>query len=189
MCQENEELRKIVEDWHTFGCESKKNGEDLVINIQKTVIDPLKQFQGAFAEMKNALKRKEQLQNDCLKYNQKVQKYSDKEKTSNNLVKLEAAKNSLGLAQEEYQVQQDVLARELPLFIESRIDYFQPSLAAFIRSETQYWGDNVQSFNDHNSTIAATNFTSADITRLQQQRLNSINTLSIVTNREISSKH
>jgi hypothetical protein len=183
-CQEEEELRSVVEEWHTFTCESNKNGEDFATNIHKTVLEPLKRLQMAFHEMKASIKRYEQLKSDCFKYRNKEEKYSNKEKTSNNLVKLKNIRESLATAQQDFQIESQLLNREIPLFIERRIDYFQPSLAALIRSEAQYWGNNVTSFNDHNSMILdLNNYKLNDYSQKQSQRLATISSLSIVADK------
>ena len=74
-----------------------------------------------------------------------------------------------------------MLRREVPLFVESRISYFQPSLASLISSEGVYWGDNVKSFNDHSAMLGAhssSNWT--QYSQRQTQRMAEINSLSIV---------
>jgi len=181
LCQEEEQLRSVVEEWHTFTCETNQNGEDFATNIHKTVLDPLKRLQNAFHEIKTSIKRYEQLKTDCLKYKNKVQKYSDKEKTSHNILKLKNATELLANAQQDYELETQLLNKEIPLFIDRRIDYFQPSLAALIRSEALYWGNNVTSFNDHNSMILNQNdFKLNDYNQKQSQRLATINALSIV---------
>ncbi|CAG2119736.1 unnamed protein product [Medioppia subpectinata] len=183
LCQEDSQLRQVVEEWHTFTIESIKNGEELATIMRKTVIEPLKTWQMAFIEMRAAIKKYEQMRCDLQKLNQKKQKYTEKEKTSQNIVKLMNITEKLSNTQQDYNIETQVLNRDIPLFIESRVDYFQPSLAALIRSETQYWGSNVTSFKEHNSMINDKNdFTTADYCKRQSQRLDQINKLSIVSN-------
>ena len=184
LCQEEEQLRSVVEEWHTFTIESIKNGEEFATTIQKTIREPLKRWQNAFNEIKAAIKRYEQLKCDLIKYNNKKQKYSEKEKTSNNILKLKNATESLANTQNDYHLMTQTLNKEIPLFIERRIDYFQPSLAALIRAEAQYWGSNVTSFSDHNSMLKNnTDFKLNDYSQRQSQRLTTINGLSIVANK------
>ncbi|XP_054165868.1 bridging integrator 3-like [Oppia nitens] len=184
LCQEEEQLRSVIEEWHTFTIESIKNGEEFATTIQSTVIEPLKRWQSAFNEVRACLKRYDQLKNDLNKYNYKKQKYTEKEKTSQNILKLNNICESLTTTQKEYNLETQVLNREIPVFIESRIDYFQPSLAALIRSEAHYWETNVSSFKEHDSMITDRNNDSKrnDYYKRQSQRLEQINSLSIVDN-------
>ncbi|CAG2170399.1 unnamed protein product [Oppiella nova] len=183
LCQEDQHLRSVVEEWHTFTIESIKNGEEFATTIHKTAIEPLKRWKMAFNEIRNGIKRYEQIKCDLNKYNHKKQKYSEKEKTSHNILKLKNVEEELKNTQQEYNIETQVLNRDIPLFIESRIDYFQPSLAALIRSEAQYWGSNVTSFNEHNSMITdKKDFATNEYCRRQSQRLDQINRLSIVSN-------
>ena len=183
LCQEEEQLRSVVEEWHTFTIESIKNGEEFATTIHQTVVEPLKRWQNGFNEIRAALKRYEQLKSDLIKYNNKRQKYSEREKTSHNILKLKNATESLQNTQNDYHLATQTLNKDIPLFIDRRIDYFQPSLAALIRSEAQYWGSNVTSFSDHNSMIKdKTDFRAHEYSQRQSHRLNEINGLSIVAN-------
>jgi len=183
LCQEDPHLRSVVEEWHTFTVESINNGEQFATIIRKTVTEPLKTWQKAFNEVKDCVKRYEQLRSNLAKYNQKKHKYTEKEKTSHNILKLKNISEDVTNTQQEYNIETQVLNRDIPLFIDSRVDYFQPSLAALIRSEAQYWGSNVTSFNDHNSMITDRNdFKTNDYCVRQSQRLDQINRLSIVSN-------
>ena len=183
LCQEEDQLRSVVEEWHTFTIESIKNGDEFATSIHKTITEPLKRWQNAFNEIKASIKRYEQLKSDLVKYNIKKQKYSEREKTSNNILKLKNVTESLANAQSQYHSETQILNKEIPLFIDRRIDYFQPSLAALIRSEAQYWGSSVTSFSDHNSMIRENNeFRANDYCERQSRRLADINSLSIVAN-------
>lgn len=180
-CQENENLRNIVQDWHTINRETFKNNEDFVYNIQKTLIEPLKQLQNCYGDIRAEVKKYEQIQQDCNKYCQKVQKYSEKEKTSQNLVKLIEAKKNLSSAEEDLKTQLSILQREIPLFTELRVDFFQPCLASLIRSEALFWGDNVKAFANQSCTDESqTKFNLTQYSKDQRDRLSQISSLSIV---------
>lgn len=180
LCQQEDQLRSVVEEWHTFTIESIKNGEEFATSIHLTITEPLKRWQMASNEIKASIKRYEQLKSDLIKYNNKKQKYSEREKTSNNILKLKNVTESLANAESQYHSETQLLNKEIPLFIERRIDYFQPSLAALISSEAQYWGSSVTSFRDHDSMIRDNGL--SDYCQRQSQRLADINSLSIVAN-------
>lgn len=122
LCQQHEtELRMLVEDWHSYNSETAHHGEDFVLNLQKTIVDPLKKFQGAYSEVKVAIKKRDQLHQECQKFTAKIAKFKEKEKTAQNIVKIDQAKNAQTSAEEDFQQQNDLLLHELPLFLDSRV--------------------------------------------------------------------
>jgi len=179
--QENDDLKAQIEEWHTFSCEVAQIGEDLALNLHKILIGPLKKYQSACHEVKQGVKKRENMVANCQKLSQKVSKYETKEKTGQNVVKLETTKNNLSKAQEELQEQTELLLQEVPLFVEKRIEYFQPSLEGLIRSEVIFWGDMVKSFGTHESMIANKDLDPVQIATNQQNRMQQISNLIITS--------
>lgn len=70
---------------------------------------------------------------DQKRFQGKVAKYKDADRTSTNLIKLNDHQSRLAQTTSDLNTLKEVLERELPAFIQRRIDYTQPSLAAYIR--------------------------------------------------------
>lgn len=148
LCQQYEpELRSLTEEWHTFNCQATKSADDLNSNIHKIIIDPVKRLQLAYKEIRNQLKKRDAVYQDIVNLNAKVAKLSEKDKTGPNLVKLETAKQQLAAANEDFARQSRLLEQEVPEFVDARIDFFQPSLEGFVRSEALFWGDTLDGMN------------------------------------------
>ena len=125
------------------------------------------------------VKRHEQLICDNNKYAQKVAKYKDAERTSTNIIKINDYQSKLAQAQSDLNMLRSVLERELPLFLEKRVDYFQPSLAAFISSQILYSSNRLsalEQFQEVNDQL-----TDAERQENQSKLFDSIDSLSIVT--------
>ncbi|XP_072033642.1 bridging integrator 3-like [Amphiura filiformis] len=108
-------------------------------NSSVTMVDPMKKFSTIFPSIYLALKKREQALQEFGRCTAKVQKYEDKERTGQNLAKLEASKKALDTAQEVYEKQHQELMDAMPQFFEGRIDYFQPCFEALIKSQIAYY--------------------------------------------------
>ncbi|XP_023233579.1 uncharacterized protein LOC111633270 [Centruroides sculpturatus] len=113
----------------------------------------------------------------------KVQKLDEKEKTGDNIVKLEIAKQALENANEEFKTQDSELKKILPYLYEFRIEYFQPSLEALICGQVDYVGEKTKAFNATMCTLREKNKPDNGMLMQQQQRLAAIRGLSIVADR------
>ncbi|KFM72854.1 Bridging integrator 3-like protein, partial [Stegodyphus mimosarum] len=180
LCHDEEKLRSLVEEWHSFISQANAFDEDLVLVTRRTVVEPLKKFQGVFADTRGALKKREQAMQDCVKANQKVQKLEEKEKTGANIVKLEAARQNLANLEEDFRGQDRVLKSELPLLYEGRIEYFQPCLEALIKAQVEHSGNSANLFKDTIPSLNSFTFSDMELMELQNQRLSEIHSLSIV---------
>lgn len=112
----------------------------------------MNKFQIILNELKNAIKRYEQLISDGQKLTQKVQKYKSSERTASNLLKLNQYEKSLEEVQKDCSHLSQLLQRELPMFMQRKVEYFQPSLTAFISSQV-YYCQKISSLIDENNLI------------------------------------
>ncbi|RWS12343.1 Bridging integrator 3-like protein, partial [Dinothrombium tinctorium] len=186
LCQQySAELRTLIEEWHSFNAQCSRLGEDYAFCVQKVVVDPLKRFEAAVNEIRNVLKKREHLRNECVKLNAKLNKLIEKEKTGQNLVKLEHTRNSLSKAEEELKQQNELILREVPDFIDYRINYFQPTLEALIKAQTYFWGESAENYNQHFSLSSEqlgplSKGSLKEYKQNQMKLLNQISSLSIV---------
>lgn len=183
LCQQHEpDLRLLTEEWHTFNCQSTKCADDLNVNVQRIIVDPVKKLQQAYKEIRILLKKRDHCHQEIVAHSAKVAKLSEKEKTGPNLVKLEQAKQALAAAQEEFTKQNNLIEQELPAFVDARIDYFQPSLEGFVRSEALFWGDTLNAMNSKYMTTVLTERVPSwnEYTNDQEKLMNQLSSLSIV---------
>lgn len=144
LCQQHEpQLRELTEEWHTFNRQLTNCTDDLNINIQLIVLEPVKRLQLAFKEVRALLKKRDHCHSEIESYSNKVAKLSTKEKTGPNLVKLEQIKQQLAAHEQEFAKYNQLIMDQLSPFIDARIDYFQPCLEGLVRAEALYWGDTI----------------------------------------------
>lgn len=183
ICQEEQQLREILEEWHSFVSEANPVDEDLVLAARRTVVEPIKRFQGIFSEYRNALKKREQISQEYAKVSSKVQKLQEKEKTGANYVKIETAKQNLRSLEEDFKKQDKILRDELPQMYEGRIEYLQPCLEALIKAQVQHSGDIAKITSQNLSNLNEFTYSDLELQEIQQQRLSSIQGLSIVADK------
>lgn len=135
---QDESTRCIIEDWHSFASQSSTIGDEYVITLQKTLIDPIKRLKKAFAELRAAIKIHDSKQLDLIRCQKKVSSYVDKEKTGANLVKLEESKKMLSSAQNNFARSTQVLLNDLSKFITGSVEMLKPLLEAFIAAEVSW---------------------------------------------------
>lgn len=176
---EVEKFNLFIDKFSHFINELSKNREDLSTIITRTFIEPLKKFQNALNEMKNAIKRYEQLIIENNKLIQKVAKYKDMERTSSVIVKLNDYQSKLTQNQSDVKTLKNLLEQELPMLLQRRIDYLQPSLAAFISSEILYSGNNLSALKEMEQV--SSQLTDTERSEMQNKLFDSIDSLSIVT--------
>lgn len=134
----DEIMRSIVEEWHSFAFVSNTVGDEYVITLQKTLIEPLKQLKLAFAELRSAIRLHDSIQFDVIKFQRKVASYSDKEKTGANLVKLQESKQALSASQREFSKRTQQLVNDLSKFLSGSVEMLQPLLEGFIAAEVAW---------------------------------------------------
>jgi len=146
LCHDDEELKKIAEDYQSVAYQMGHCTDDLVQLSQKTVVEPMKKLTTEFEAITAAIKRRNLALADAQKCQAKYEKLAKAEKTGANVVKAEAAKKAYQSAKDEFDHQNRLLVMELPQFYEKRVDYFQPCLQALIRSQVDYYGETTRLF-------------------------------------------
>lgn len=135
----NDELmRNIVDEWSSFATVSSSIGDEYVISVQKSLIEPLKQLKQAYAGLRSAIRLHDSIQLDVIKFQRKVAQLSDKEKTAPNLVKLQEVKQSLIASQREFARRTDLLVQDLTRFMAGSVEMLQPLLEGFIAAEVAW---------------------------------------------------
>jgi hypothetical protein len=120
-------------------------------------------------EFRLAFKKREELQNKITKIKERVSKLEHKvgcvigeeficlsktkklingtlneliqEKTGHNLVNLQKHKTQLEAMENELRDHNELLKKELPSFLDTRIDLIQPTLESYTKSKVLFWGE------------------------------------------------
>ncbi|XP_041368979.1 bridging integrator 3-like [Gigantopelta aegis] len=138
LCQNEDGLQHQVTEWDHAVTKLDMHMQEMNTVAQKTVIDPMKKFNSIFASVQAAIKKREQSLQEFQKCKAKVDKYSDRDRTGQNIVKLDSSKKMLALAKEDFETQNSQLSEDLPKLYDSRIDYFQPCLEALIKAQVTH---------------------------------------------------
>lgn len=146
VCQESNELKTLCENYSTVMYQMGHATEDLTELSQRTVVEPMKKLSNEFPSIQAALKRRDQTLQEVQRNQQKLDKLLKLERTGPNIVKTEQMRKTFHLSREDFEKQNRLLLLELPQFYEKRVEYFQPSLQALIRSQVDYYGENTRLF-------------------------------------------
>ena len=76
-----------------------------------------------------------------------LEKMKDKERTGTNVARTEQLKRSLSTMECDFKQANKQLLNDMTTLLELRADYIEPSLLAFIRAETNYYGECTKLFN------------------------------------------
>jgi hypothetical protein len=136
-----EELARILKSLESHRVE-------LATNIVKTTIEPMKKFYGIFPSVNSGVKKREQCLQEYMRLKGKVDKYKDKEKTPQNLSKLEQYEKELDIATADYEAQNSLMLEGLPQLWEDRVTYFEPCFEALQRSQVDYYSKCCQAYGD-----------------------------------------
>lgn len=146
LCQEDDYLRKMAEDYQSVVYQMGHTTDDLVQLSQKTVVEPVKKLTSEFAAIGAALKKRDAALTDYIKCQARLEKLLKQEKTGTNVVKMKQAEKTMKQSKDDFDSLNRLLLLELPQFHEKRIDYFQPCLQALIRSQVDYYGETTRLF-------------------------------------------
>lgn len=75
------------------------------------------------------------------------EKMKDKERTGTNVARTEQLKRNLATIETDFKTANKQLLNDMNCMLELRADYIEPSLLAFIRAETNYYGECTKLFN------------------------------------------
>lgn len=171
----DETMRNTIEDWHSFAFATTTIGDEYVITLQKTLIEPLKQLKQAFADIRSAIRLHDAIQLDVIKFQRKVATYSDKEKTGANLVKLQEAQQALAASQKEFARRTQLLITDLTKFLSGSLEVMRPLLEGFIAAEVAWVRTSKRSLD--NKAFAAESH--ADRLKEIEESFKALNALSI----------
>lgn len=174
-----DEVHLVIDKWKQMATNNGANRKDVITITNKTIIDPLQKYHIALNEVKNVIKKYEQLLIDSQRYAQKVTKYKACERTSTNLLKLNEYEQLLENARKDSNHLRLLLEKELPLFYQKRIEYFQPSLISFIGSQIYYFQKCFALIEDFN--LVERDYSEKALQDSQTDALKAIDSLSIVS--------
>ncbi|XP_059488801.1 bridging integrator 3-like [Neocloeon triangulifer] len=145
-CQKNEKFRGVVEEYATVTTEMSKTVQETGKVYQKTVVDPMKKYNGEFSNVSSFIHKRDTSIADARKLENKIKKLQDKEKSTANIAKQQMLKKSLEQAIVEAQTTHKRLLAELHTFHELRGQYLTPSLQSIIQNQTEYYGTSLRLF-------------------------------------------
>ena len=111
---------------------------ELNSNVRKVFVDPMKKFTTNFALVNNAIKRREQSLNEFVKYNNRREKFLEKENHVQS-GKFDANERYLALAKADFERRNKKLLEELPKFFDCRMTYFMLCFEGLVKSERDYF--------------------------------------------------
>lgn len=173
LCQLEPEFHKQVEEWNRTVEKHTHDTRELNSTVHKTLAEPVKKLTGVFPNIDIAIKKREQSLQEYRKSQAKLEKYQERERTGQNIVKLEASKKSLVTAKDDFTAQNNSLKEDVPKLVDMRIDYIQPSLEALVRAQVAQNNESVKLFKELSETIGVKDNTTV------QQTLAEIRALSI----------
>lgn len=138
LCQTEPQLCTQVTEWDRSLDKQQLCMKELNATVQKTVLEPMKKFNSIFPSIQTAVKKREQSLQEYNKCQAKLEKHQGRERTGQNVVKLDASRKSVLSARDDFETQNSNLMEDLPKLIEGRVDYFQPSLEALIKAQVGY---------------------------------------------------
>ncbi|GFO25779.1 Bridging integrator 3-like [Plakobranchus ocellatus] len=180
--QMEEKLKWQIDEWDASMTKMEMHMIDRNVKLHRTVLEPLKKYVSIFPYAQVAVKKRDQCLQEFQKCQDKVSKYQERDRTGQNTVKLEMAKKALNTAQTDFTTQNDALMTDIPKMIDSRTDYFQPSLEAHIKSEVKFTTEAVKVYGELSNLMNGHKQQSRhDYASLIQQALTELKALSITT--------
>ncbi|XP_065659556.1 bridging integrator 3 [Hydra vulgaris] len=148
-------------------------------NIQKSFVDPMKKFTSNFALVNNAIKRRDQSLSEYTKYNNRREKFLEKESQSG---KFDANERYLALAKADFERRNIKLMEELPKFFDCRSTYFMLCFKELVKSEHDYFSKSREIFEQLAEKVDCPieQLTEEEYREETSKRLADIRTLSIV---------
>ena len=144
---DDENFRVLAEEYHSV---SKQMG-DLAKNfsdiLQITVCDPLKKYGNEFASAQAAIKKRDQLISDLIPARGKLEKMREIEKTGTNIAISEQLRRQCSAMEGDFKTVNNQLLADMNSMLDTRADYIEPSFLAFIRAQTDYYGECTKLFN------------------------------------------
>ncbi|KAL3863372.1 hypothetical protein ACJMK2_005130 [Sinanodonta woodiana] len=136
--QQEDEFRFHIEEWSHALDSLERYRMEMNSNAQRAVVEPMKKFCSIFPNLQSAIKKREQSLQEYNRCQVKVNKYQDRDRTGQNVVKLDMSRKALDLARDEFLMHDTALKQDLPKLYEGRIEYFESCLEALIKSQVSY---------------------------------------------------
>ncbi|XP_012258587.2 bridging integrator 3-like [Athalia rosae] len=147
MAHISDDLRRVVEDYHSVTSQVGKTVQEMIHLCQKTFIEPLKKLRDEFAYIALAIaKREELVANWRYVYNRVRKLQEKKDRTANHIAKLERERRVEEAAGKELRTVHAQLLVELPTFLDKRLEYIKPSVHALIMIQLDYYGNTTRLF-------------------------------------------
>ncbi|XP_060076547.1 bridging integrator 3-like isoform X2 [Ylistrum balloti] len=180
LCQAEPQFSTQIADWDRSLDKQELYMKELNTTVQKVVLEPMKKFNSIFPSIQSAVKKREQSLQEYNRCQAKVEKHQSRERTGQNVVKLDASRKSLRVAKDEFETQNSALTEDLPKMIDGRMDYFQPSLEALIKSQVTYHSEVYRMCTELSDQLQGSEKSTKDTRASKiQQSLDSIKALSI----------
>ncbi|CAL1534623.1 unnamed protein product [Lymnaea stagnalis] len=148
LCTSEESFKNLIKKWDDEMERMEKNMTDRNVLLARSVLEPLKKYVGIFPYAQVAVKRREQSLQEFQKCQDRVSKYKERDRTGQNVVKLDVSTKAFHAAQVDFNNQNTTLMEDIPKMIDDRTDYLQPSLEAEIKSQVQYTTEAVKVYGD-----------------------------------------
>ncbi|XP_063236750.1 bridging integrator 3-like isoform X2 [Bacillus rossius redtenbacheri] len=146
LCVSRDELRQVVEDYHSVTSQVSDSVKALIDSCQKTFQEPLKKYGTVFPDIDARFRQREQLVQEWREAGARVRKYELRERTAKNFVKLEQARRALQAAAATLVSCHEGLLSELREFTARRAAYLNPSVRALVRAHLEQYGETTRLF-------------------------------------------
>lgn len=113
--------------------------EKLKLTCQYDVIEPMKKLNLIFPNVYLAIKRRESAYQEFEKQQHKLSKLQERERTGENLVKINKQQQNVNNAKNLFQKEHLLLMEELPKLYDSRITYIYPCIQQLIKSQIEFF--------------------------------------------------
>lgn len=179
-----EKLKSLKE----LSSEHVKSSDQLKQACISHVIDPMKNLNLLFPLVNTAIKKRETSYKELVKLQEKLEKAQEKERTGQNLVKINDLNTQVQLAKHQFQKENSFLMEELPKLYHSRIDYIRPCVSSLINSQLNFYNEyskfyeKILNKNETTSLNSSSNNEHLNSINMEiQASLNEIKSLSIVS--------
>lgn len=143
----SDEFRQVVEEYHSVTTQVDKTVQEMEVLCRKTFIEPLKKLRDEFALIAAAIAKREELVATWKASYNRVKKLQDKkDRTASHIAKLERERRVEEAAAKELKTVHAQLLVELPMFLDKRLEYINPSIHALIMIQLDYYGSTTQLF-------------------------------------------
>lgn len=193
LVHEDDKFRTLAEEYHSVSKQMGEKVKEFSDTLQFTIVEPLKKLGNEFGSAQTAIKKRDLLVADLLPIKNKLEKLKDRDRTGTNIARSEQLKKSLHSQHEEFRKANRELLNDMNYLLDLKGDYIEPSLLAFIRAETVYYGECMKLFSslmqpasDLNSPSLDTNLTeppASDLIAQFSQDMQAMRLLSIVADR------